>query len=72
MKYKYEFGEIVFKSGNKKRIIIMEEKYQMIAQFLMSDIQGSDPSYVFEAIDKVLNDESEYTVGKGEKYKNVK
>ena len=60
MKYKYKFSEIVLKSGNRKMIIIMEEKYQMVAQFLMSDIQGADPSYVFEAIDKVLNDESEY------------
>ena len=60
MKYKYKFSEIVLKSGNRKMIIIMEEKYQMVAQFLMYDIQGADPSYVFEAIDKVLNDESEY------------
>lgn len=60
MKYKYEFDEMIFKSGNKKRIIIMEEKYQLVAQFLMSDIQGSDPSYVYQAIDKVLNAESEY------------
>lgn len=60
MKYKYEFSDIVFNSGNRKRIIIMEEKYQMIAQFLMSDIQGSDPIYVFNAIDKVLSGKSEY------------
>lgn len=59
MKYKYKFSEIVFKSGNRKLIIIMEEKYQMAAQFLMSDIQGSDPTYVFEIIDKVLNGEND-------------
>ena len=59
MKYKYKFSEIILKSGNRKMIIIMEEKYQMVAQFLMSDIQGSDPSYVFEAIDKVLSGNSE-------------
>lgn len=57
---KYKFSEIILKSGNRKMIIIMEEKYQMVAQFLMSDIQGSDPSYVFEAIDKVLSGNSEY------------
>ena len=60
MKYKYKFSEIILKSGNRKMIIIMEEKYQMVAKFLMSDIQGSDPSYVFEAIDKVLSGNSEY------------
>lgn len=60
MKYKYEFNDIVFKSGNRKRIIIMDDKYQMVAQFLMSDIQGSDPRYVFEVIDKVLDGQSEY------------
>lgn len=60
MKYKYKFSDIVFRSGNRKRIIVMEEKYQMVAQFLMSDIQGSDPKYVFESIDKVLDGQSEY------------
>ena len=60
MKYKYEFSEFKYNDGDTDLIIIMEEKYQMVAQFLMSDIQGSDPNYVFEAIDKVLNDESEY------------
>lgn len=60
MEYKYKFSDIVFKSGNRRRIIIMEEKYQMVAQFLMSDIQGADPGYVFDAIDKVLSGNSEY------------
>lgn len=58
---KYRFDKIIFKSGNERLIIIMEEKeYQLVAQFLMSDIQGSDPSYVYEAIDKVLKGEKEY------------
>lgn len=60
MKYRYQFSEFKYKDGDKDLIIIMEEKYQMVAQFLMSDIQGSDPTYVFEAIDKVLNGESDY------------
>lgn len=61
MKYKYKFDEIVFKSGNKARIIIMEdEKFGMVAQFLMSDIQGGDAQYVFSAIDNVLSGKSEY------------
>ena len=51
MKYKYELSQFQYSDGDKDLIIIMEEKYQMVAQFLMSDIQGSDPSYVFEAID---------------------
>ena len=55
MKYKYAFDEIVFKSGNKARIIIMkDEKYRMIPQFLISDIQGGDAEYVFSAIDNVV------------------
>ena len=60
MKYKYKFSEFKYDDGDKDLIIIMEEKYQMVAQFLMSDIQGSDSIYVFKAIDKVLNGESEY------------
>ena len=60
MKYKYEFSKFKYSDGDRDLIIIMEEKYQLVAQFLMSDIQGSDPSYVFEAIDKVLSGESEY------------
>ena len=59
MKYNYKFDEIVFRSGNKKLIIIMDQEYQQVAQFLMSDIQGADGTYVFEAIDKVLSGESE-------------
>ncbi|WP_294351208.1 hypothetical protein [uncultured Clostridium sp.] len=60
MNYKYKFSKLEYSDGDKDLIIIMEERYQMIAQFLMSDIQGSDPGYVFEAIDKVLSGESDY------------
>ena len=39
MKYKYMFDEIVFDSGSKMRLIIMEDdKYRLVAQFLMSDV----------------------------------
>lgn len=66
MKYKYKFDEIVFKSGNKIRIIIMEEeKHRMIAQFLMSDIQGGDAEYVFLAIDNVLDQKIPYKLLNG-------
>lgn len=37
-----------------------EEKYRLIAEFLMFDIQGQDPQYVFEAIDNVLSGKSEH------------
>lgn len=61
MKYKYKFDEIVFKDGDKFLIIVMdEEKYRMIAQFLMSDVQGQDPQYIFTAIDNVLSGKSEF------------
>lgn len=60
MKYNYRFDEITFKSGEKYLIIVMEEKMQLVATFLMTDIQGSDSSYVLEAIDNVLNEKSNY------------
>jgi hypothetical protein len=62
MKYKYKFDEIIYESGNKRRIIIMEnDKYSMVAQALMSDVQGADAwdSY-YEAIDNVLTAKSTY------------
>ena len=37
-----------------------EEKYRLIAEFLMSHIQGQDSQYVFEAIDNVLSEKSEH------------
>ena len=61
MKYKYKFDEIVFNDGDKFLIIVMnEDKYRMIAQFLMSDVQGQDPQYVFTAIDNVLSGKSKF------------
>lgn len=60
MKCNFRFKELNYKDGHKDIIIIMEDKVQLVSSFLMSDIQGSDPQYVFEAIDKVLNGESDY------------
>ncbi|WP_143318545.1 hypothetical protein [Clostridium sp. HBUAS56017] len=60
MKYNFRFDELSYSDGDKDLIIIVEEKIQLVATFLMSDIQGSDPQYVFEAIDKVLSGESGY------------
>ncbi|URZ16796.1 hypothetical protein [Clostridium felsineum] len=59
MKYSYKFDEIVFKSGRKSRIIIMEEQVQLVSEFLMSDAEVDSESYI-EALDSVLNEESEY------------
>lgn len=60
MKYHYEFDEITFKSGRKKKIIIVNPEIRLVAEFLMSDIQGSDPTYVYDAIDNVLSGKSDY------------
>lgn len=60
MKYNFRFEELNYNDGDKDIIIIMEDKIQLVSSFLMSDIQGSDPQYVFEAIDNVLNGESDY------------
>lgn len=59
MKYSYKFDEIIFKSGRKSRIIIMEEQVQLVGEFLMSDAEVDPESYI-EALDSVLNEESEY------------
>lgn len=60
MKYKYKFDEIKFEGGQKSLVIILEKPVELVATFLMSDIQGSDPTYVFEAIDSVLDGENAY------------
>ena len=61
MKYKYKIKKFTYHNGKEDLIIVMDdEKYRMVAQFLMSDIQGQDPQYVFEAIDNVLSEKSEY------------
>lgn len=57
----YKFDKFKYKNGDEDLIIIMEDKkYQLVAEFLMSDIQSGDPSYVFEAIDEVLEGRNEY------------
>ena len=60
MKYKYRLDEITFKSGKKHLILIVDQKIQLVSTFLMSDIQGANPDYVFDALDKVLSGKSEY------------
>lgn len=60
MKYNYKFSEITYKSGRKSLIIEVDKEIQLVGNFLMSDIQGNDPSYVYEAIDKVINGESNF------------
>lgn len=60
MKYKYKFSEIQYKSGKKSLVIEVEDKIKLVATFLMSDIQKSNPDYVYEAIDKVLSGESDF------------
>lgn len=60
MKYKYRFEELKFEDGRKNLVIILEKPVELVATFLMSDIQGADPSYVFEAIDSVLNEKTTY------------
>ncbi|WP_245831719.1 hypothetical protein [Oceanobacillus senegalensis] len=64
----YKFDEMVFKSGNKSLIIKMEDpdKY-LVATFLMSDIQGGDPSYAINEMDEVIKGKKEY----GELHGNV-
>lgn len=58
---KYKFDKFTYSDGDQDLIIIMEdEKYRLTAQFLMSDIQGADPAYALETIDKVLSGESKY------------
>ena len=57
----YKFDKFIYRDGDEDLIIIMEDKkYQLVSQFLMSDIQSADPSYVFEAIDEVLEGRNEY------------
>lgn len=58
---KYKFDKFTYSDGDQDLIIIMEdEKYRLTAQFLMSDIQGADPAYALETIDKVISGESKY------------
>ncbi|WP_240697264.1 hypothetical protein ABNN70_11210 [Sporolactobacillus sp. Y61] len=57
----YEFDEITFDSGSKTLIIKTKnrEKY-LVATFLMSDIQGGDPSYALDKFEAVLDGRLDY------------
>jgi antitoxin len=59
MKYNFGFDVITFKSGKKDLIINIEKKVELVATFLMSDVQGYS-FYAIEALDKVLCGGSEY------------
>ncbi|MDS0526597.1 hypothetical protein NNC19_12970 [Clostridium sp. SHJSY1] len=59
MKYNFEFSEINFNSGQKDLVIILEKEVELVATFLMSDVQGY-PDYAMEALESVLNGQSEY------------
>lgn len=60
MKYDYKFDYITFKSGRRKKIIIVDPKIRLVSEFLMNDIQGSDPGYVYNAIDRVIEGKSDF------------
>lgn len=59
MKYDFKFDEISFNNGQKDLIISMQKEVELVATFLMSDVQGY-PAYAVETLDKVLSGESEY------------
>lgn len=61
MKHSYKFDNFVYRDGEIRRIIIMDdEKYRVIALFLMSEIQRGDGQYALAAIDNVLSGKNEY------------
>jgi hypothetical protein len=59
LKYKYSFDELIYDDEDRDLIIIVEEKIQLVAQFLMSDVQIDSESYI-QALDSVLNGFSDY------------
>lgn len=59
MKYTFEFNEISFNNGQKDLIINLQKEVELVATFLMSDVQGY-PAYAIEALENVLNGKSEY------------
>ena len=59
MKYNFEFSGVSFNSGQKDLVIILEKEVELVATFLMSDVQG-DPDYAIEKIENVLNGKSEH------------
>lgn len=59
MKYTFEFNEISFDNGQKDLVINLPKEVELVATFLMSDIQGY-PLYIIEALENVLNEKNEY------------
>lgn len=59
MKYKYSFDELIYDDEDRDLIISVDEQIQLIAQFLMSDVQMDPESYI-EALDSILNGTSDY------------
>lgn len=61
MSYKYRFEEFLYDDGDSDLVIIMDnKKYQIISQFLMSDVQKSNYDYFLNGLDKVLEGKSNY------------
>lgn len=59
MNYTFEFNEINFNNGQKDLIINLQKEVELVATFLMSDVQGY-PTYAIEALENVLNGKSTY------------
>jgi hypothetical protein len=59
MKYNFEFNEINFNNGQKDLIINLQKEVELVATFLMSDVQGY-AAYAIETLENVLNGKSEY------------
>ena len=61
MKYRYRIEKFVYHDGDEKPIMVMDDdKYRLVAQFLMSDVQTPISRYECDTIDKVLSGKSEY------------
>ncbi len=60
MKYEYSFYDIVHHSGSKELCIDVEDKIDLVSDFLMFDIQGANPDYALKKIDKVLDSKSDF------------
>jgi hypothetical protein len=60
MKYRYRIEKFVYHDEDEEPIMVMEEdKYRLVAQFLISDVQGPGSiEYVLEAFDNVLSAKS--------------
>jgi hypothetical protein len=61
MKYRYRIEKFIYHDGDEEPMIVMEDdKYRLVAQFLMSDVQTPISRYECNALDKVLSGKSEY------------